>query len=297
MNNVSRNMINTVKEESDKNKEKELKKLLESYLAVAKHKLGRTPTMEDLHEMLSLGKEEKQQEDMTLNELAAQERDSDTSNLEKDENGVKSEMSDVASPEDPRILHLKVYYGMNNQKDGSKIPDESKILFYEDPIDKEYYDCSTKEWSNDRPAILDHLNSRLINNDERDVLHSILHGVMDEDSFNSLNDKGMVNDLHKNLWGLVKKLDSQYKEMHESLNKSDDDGFEDELQDDDIIYNFEDELQDGLDIDNLQLENQAGEFEGDDVLSELINAAVSSAIINNESRIREIVREELAKIK
>lgn len=314
---VPHTMIKTAQEEHDKTQEKELKRLLDAYTAVAKHKLGRAPSLEDLQKMLGtetgaigggeapgvtiIGNPGTNPGTLAKDNLPGQ---------ETQQQAQPQKQPDSHNPSDPRILNLKVYYGMAKSRDGQRQHDESQVLYYEDPIDCIFYDCNNKEWTDQRPSILDHLQERPIKYDEKDLVSAIVHGVMDDESYEALDQKGMIGDLHKRLWDLTKTLDNHYN-AYQGLTKSDDYQGE-ELSPDDILYN-DDSYDDGVtspggggSFGKLNAGGGGGasgaydqpfepDMPGDDVLKEIMQQAMAEAMIQNEDRIREIVREELGK--
>jgi len=177
----------TMEEKKPQDDSKSLKKLLESHMTVMNGKLGRTPSMEELVESLNDNMPEKQEEKPT-------------------EESIEGE---------PKILKLKVYYGMSNQS-----PDKGKILFYE-TADGKTFDCSNQSWMGTRPEILDHLPNRPIEYDEdgRDVMRAIVNGVVDDDDYSELDKSGLLNNDNKKIYSLCKNV-GELKGQMQTLEKS-----------------------------------------------------------------------------
>jgi hypothetical protein len=127
------------------------------------------------------------------------------------------------APDEPKVLHLKVFYGMGEaqDKDGKseKKPDPNKVLFYQGQ-DGSTYDVAQRTWV-DPPSILDHLPSRPVQFDEKghDIIRAIAHGVIDDEDYATLDKSGLINDTGKNVYGLYKKA-LDLTDQIDSLEKS-----------------------------------------------------------------------------
>ena len=172
---------------------KSLKKLLEAHTLVVQNKLGRAPTLQELTDSLQDNIPEEQKQD-------------------------KPQIEDVVEGE-PKILKLKIFYGMGD-KDGSRVPDKHKVLFYETG-DGKVYDCNSGSWMPNRPPVLDHLQSRPIEYDEsgRDIMRAMVHGVVDDEDYNALDQTGILSEEAKKLFALYKNV-SDLKNQSQSLEKS-----------------------------------------------------------------------------
>jgi len=272
-------------------KEKENKRLYESYVTVLKHKLGRDPEMAEIQDAMS--------KDLK--------KDSSLPTAQSVQSPVGAEGADKSEMQDtdmPNILKVKVYYGMSDGEEGESQPDPHKILFYENP-DGKCYDCNHGEWMQQRPPILDHLNSRLVSDHEKDILSVIAHGVMDDNDYSSLEKRGLVPDSGKAIWGLKKKLQrdtEQLKILEKSENVPPE---ETEGQDND--YDDADDYQVSIEsgvnqeLSNPPIDITEGEMEiieqvGEDVFIKIMQIAQAKALTGMEDQIRAIVHDEIENI-
>lgn len=184
------------KKDPIKEEKAQLKKLMESHMAVLEHKLGRPPTMEELMD------------------FASEKPEGSVEPLQKPHTEESEKEEEKTEGTYPSILDMLVYYGMNGDGENRK-PDPNKILFYRTP-DNRWYDTKSQSWC-DMPSHADHLPSRNINFDEKDIVSAIAHGVMEDSDYESLDKAGMIGDLPKQLWSRVKKLNN----LTEQLEKSD----------------------------------------------------------------------------
>jgi hypothetical protein len=301
-------------EDQAKNDEKELKRLLESYLAVAKHKLGRPATMEDLTKMLS--PENQGQEDLGQHQTATPvtakpvgERSLDRATETQPAQGTVAPHTDQSEPlhkdeEDslPAIVRMKIYYGMAGDGEHKK-PDPSKILYYE-THDGRFYNTHTQDWEMSKPVMADHLPSRPIEQHEKDVVAAIAHGVMDEDSFNALDKAEMIGDTPRRLWQAMTKLKSLHQDLEKSTEPEDIDS--DPSVDPDLTPGGASEGSGGVDVVGSYMDtagvarSQASEVQdggepGEDLIRQIMEAAVEAVSDDIEIRVLEIVRRELAK--
>jgi hypothetical protein len=168
-----------------KDESKELKKLIESHMAVATHRLGRAPTIDEL-----------------VQHISGDGQDHGTP--------IGDSVQPAEKSKEPKILSTKVYYGMKTQKsqDGQETrqADPGNVLFYEGH-DGRVFDTTSQSWMEQRPPVLDHLNQRPLVFDEKnqDIMRAIMHGVIDDEDFGHLDSAGMVNEDCKKVFGLYKK--------------------------------------------------------------------------------------------
>lgn len=304
-------------EEQSKADETQLKKLLESYTAVAKHKLGRTPTLEDLTKMLT--PENQGQEDLgahqTQTPVTAKpvgKRSLDRATETQPAQGTVAPHTDTSEPlkkDDesegeeglPTVARMKVYYGMGSAgADGTKKPDPGKILFYE-THDGRFFDTGKQEWELGRPTMADHLPCRPIEQHEKDVVAAIAHGVMDDESYNALDKAEMIGDTPRRLWSAMQRL----KTLHGDLEKSTDmpDTDDDVSVDPDLLpgapsqgsgVDLLHEFQDTAGVAGMTRED-APQEPGQDLIRQIMEAALSAIDDDLEPKIVGIVRRELAK--
>jgi len=262
-------------EQEAKLAEKETKKQIESYYEVAKHRLGRVPTMEEIVAVMS-------------------EQTADSEHPESEQvlmpNEEAPEELSQEEQEGPDILHMKVYHGMKNGE-----PDKGKILYYESPRGS-VYDCATQEWTEDRPEIIDHLHSRPMQYEEQDIIAAIVNGVMGDEDYDALSSVGMMGENSQKLWDLTKTLQTQVEDLEraqveppEHLGKSDDE--EEESFGDGTQEDSGDEYEEsdrGCEQEEV--------VQGSDLISEMIHSAMSEAMTSPylEETIRKIVREEMS---
>jgi hypothetical protein len=175
---------------------KQTKKLLDSHMVVLKDKLGREPTAIEIADALKDGKDE-------------------ASNL--------PQATDV-TPEnsaEPKILRMKVYYGMGKSDDGKgQKPDPNHVLFYENHTGNTY-DTNEGRWLEKRPPVLDHLHQRplLFDKNNMDIMRAIAHGIIDDEDHAELDKSGALTPDSKNLFSMYKKL-KDLEAHKESLAKS-----------------------------------------------------------------------------
>lgn len=109
-------------------------------------------------------------------------------------------------PEDgsPKVLSYLIHYGK----------DPSKPAFYEDTKSALYFDPKHGSWSDSKPELLDHLQSREV--ESEDLFDMILHGVMDDSDYSSLNELGMVDQKCCQLYDKIQSLKSVTSELEKS---------------------------------------------------------------------------------
>lgn len=282
-------------EDEQKNSEKEVKKQIDAYFEVAKHRLGRTPTAEEFLQIMS---------EKPVNETEHQE--STSVPMPYQSKGEPEEALDEPQKE-PKILGMQVFHGLKDDG-GKKVPDPANILFYQN-ADGQCYDCNQQQWLPEPPDVLEHLHSRPVQYEDTDLLSAIMHGVIDDEDYETLDKAGMISENPKKLWTLTKKLKGQIEELErsksdsmEKLDKSEDE-LEEELEDDgDPIESLQDFGEDDGSIDDLIIDdteegvNLAQDLPGDNVLESIITNAMSAALTGKqfEDAIRKIVQEELS---
>lgn len=189
---------------------KNLKKLLDAHLSVLEHKLGRPPQMSELLSELADGVES----------AAA---NASTPPADANSNSASGDVN-LADPSEPKILGYKVYYGMKLGKsptgEQTRVPDPARPLYYESG-DGRCYDAKQHDWCPERPDILDHLQSRPLMFDEQghDIMSALLHGVMDDDDYQALEQADLLNEHHKKIYTLNKQLQSQMNGLEKSENE------------------------------------------------------------------------------
>lgn len=108
----------------------------------------------------------------------------------------------------PDIVKTLIYYGLGE----GKKPDPHKILYYERP-DGSCIDVQGKTTLATRPGVLDHLPSRPITVEDRDVVAAIAHGAMSDKDFSALDENGMIGDVARQIWEKTQKLSSLRDDM------------------------------------------------------------------------------------
>ena len=191
---------NNTQPKQEVNPEAEIKKLLNAHMTVLKDKLGRAPTAEEIAEAL---KGSSEATDTTKPITSSEEVPPDTA--------------------EPKVLHLKVYYGMGKKKGEKgdvKEPDPNKVLFYEG-TDGKTYDCGQQSWLDKRPDVLDHLPSRPLMHDNKntDILRALMNGVIDDEDFSALDKSGLLNEDTKKVYALHKRANELHQQI-QSLEKS-----------------------------------------------------------------------------
>jgi hypothetical protein len=295
------------KKEDPKADEKQLKKLLESYTAVATHKLGRTPSLEELNKMLAEGEAgdlQKGEEESKPNGDQPQAQPAAPAS-------TSTEAQPVAEGDDvPSILKTMVYYGMT-EKDGQRQPDPSQVLYYKHP-DGRYYDCSSSTWMTQEPPVCAHLPSRSfgqgkVSDNEKDVLSAIVNGVMDDNDYQKLHDVGLITPSAKKVWELSKKAQTLHQDLEKSLELEGEDEEDSELPevsvDPDLLptsqeagENVLQQMLDNAGVSSTEELDDLIEEPGEDIASQIMEAAkVAVGYVMQsdfEERVRSIVREE-----
>ena len=297
-----------------KDDEKQLKKLLDSYTAVAAHKLGRPPTLEDLTKMISENQgQESIQTVATQTPMASRspgersiDKTSDTSPKQATQpmdKAAEPEMEGEGEESSPKILHMKVYYGMGGEGENRK-PDPSNVMFYESQ-DGRCYDCNAQAWSDSRPLLVDHLPSRAIQFNEKDIVGAMMHGVMDDEDYEALDKAQMIGDTPRRLWELTKQLKGYNDQLAKSEALEEEDTDSDVPVDPDFLPGDATEGS-GVDavgefyktagVDRGSQDEAGGQIEvGEDLIKQIMEAAVSAVSDEMGDKVRQIVREELAR--
>jgi hypothetical protein len=199
---------------------KEAKKLFDSYSEVLKHKLGRNPTWDEIVSEIKEQKIQPSPANPTQGvETLAKEPSAPAPTgvpavapaMEKAAD--KQAPATMAPPEGtPKIFRLQILYGLKDDGSGNKQPDPATPLFYTDG--QRHFDCSTDQWTDQVPEVAQHLMSRPLQHsaENTDLFDALLHGVVDDDDFNALDQAGMVDDRSRKLRELMGNLDSQYGE-------------------------------------------------------------------------------------
>jgi hypothetical protein len=279
--------------------EKQLKKQLESYVEVAKHQLGRTPSLEDIQNLLGGGTKPGE---AVATPVASETVESQAGSSPE---AQKSEMTDVEK--EPRIMRLKVYYGLAAGEGGEKKPDPAKILFYEDPDSGSCYDCAQQQWLDKKPNVLEHLSSRPVQYDERDIVASIANGVMEDSDYEALHKVGAIGETPQKLWDLTKRLKTQVAELEKSSSEGIEEDGEEPIIDSDYVteaptgsgvlsemFSLAGVDMEGSEI-ARQLEDHSDEYpvQIPNNVQQIMEIAMARAMTGMEDSIREIVREEI----
>jgi hypothetical protein len=314
-----------MKSQKPTDQDKQLKKLLESYTEVARHKLGRTPSLEDLTKMLNEDSKEDIPGDnpvaspISYQSVGGSVMDAQSTTTPKQSpQEVKSEDMEKAEDFVPEICKMKVYFGMSD-KDGKRESDPNNILYYETPSGT-FYDTQSDTWHDTKPDMVNHLPSRSVNFNEKDIVAAITHGVMGDEDYEALDKAGMIDHTPRRLWELTKKLRMQWEDLEkvdelakshsEGEPHSEPDGDEDEYgneigdvepehEENEEEYEYEGADVESIDeIDPFALPVPEPDYPGEDVLAELFAEAfrVVSTSPQLEESIREIVRQELQKL-
>jgi hypothetical protein len=215
-----------------------------------------------------------------------------------DENKSVSEgMKDSITPKEeeqeatgtflPRILDMHVIHGLG----ADKKPDPHKILFYHDTVGDKYYDCESHEWCDEKPMVVDHLHNRPIIYNDQDIVAAIAHGVMDDNDYEALDKSSLLGELPKRLWGHIKNL-KDLVEQQEKMAKSEEEEVGSEMSSDPALGAEGYDPQGESSSDDLLDDIDADEMPGENVIQMIMAQALSKA----DDRLREIVREEIAKL-
>ena len=215
----------------------------------------------------------------------------------------------------PDIVKTLIYYGLGE----GKKPDPHKILYYERP-DGSCIDVQGKTTLATRPPVLDHLPSRPITVEDRDVVAAIAHGAMSDKDFSALDENGMIGDVARQIWEKTQKLSSLRDDMAkaDALAKSEEEDEEaeafggeetpeeeaaeaEETEGDEEAHE-EGEAEEGMSDDLAAVKEDLGS----DVFQEIMDLAMARALNalsggegggeGLEAKIRSIVRQEIEAI-
>ena len=215
------------------------------------------------------------------------------------EKGAEPELDEEQGDGIPDIAKTLIYYGLGADKKS----DPSKILYYERP-DGSCIDVSSGAIGS-RPSVLDHLPSRPITMEERDVVSAMAHGAMSDNDYDALDGAGLIGDTAKALWAKLQMLRSQMAKSE--LAKSDDgEGAEEPKEEQEPKEKAEEEPSEQADEktepssegESDQLK-EVREDVGEDVFQEIMDLAMAKALnaVTNdmglESKIREIIKHVL----
>lgn len=270
---------NNKQQKPEVNPEAEIKKLLGAHMTVLKDKLGRAPTADEIAEALK-------------------------GSGSSDAQPIASPESVPANSAEPKVLHLKVYYGMGQKKGGKedeKAPDPNKVLFYEGQGGKTY-DCGKQSWLDERPGVLDHLPSRplLYDGKNTDILRALMNGVIDDEDIDALDKSGVLNEDTKKVYALHKRANELHQQI-QSLEKSE------EPVDDDVEVvppatedSANEPAKQGVDVVRSYLDT-AGVQQGLDMVQEafgeqgvdLFQQILAAALADVDEKTRMLVREEM----
>ena len=118
---------------------------------------------------------------------------------------LKPRNPDEIDPSEPRILNFRLYYGKSSQNP----------LYYFDPTTDSFFCTQTKQWLGERPPVCEHLNERGLGT--TDVFDAILHGVMDDQDYDSLEKMNLIDDRSRQLWKKLTLMHEQTQQMMKSL--------------------------------------------------------------------------------
>jgi hypothetical protein len=186
---------------------------------------------------------------------------------------------------EPEITKVIVYYGVGKDKK----EDPNAILFYEKP-DGTIVDVNGGRVLAERPAVLDHLKSRPINFEDRDIIASIVNGVMGDHDYETLEKAGLITDVPKRLWTRFQDL-KKYQNEYDQLLKSE--------GEDELLEEFEGDGGDGFLEQDTEEQEEYSLEDGDQeqqeinaLMQELFAAARSESKNSIKSIVEEVLREK-----
>jgi hypothetical protein len=223
----------------DGSQTKELKKLINSYIQVMTHQLGREPTPEEFFAAIT-GSDEDQSQDKPEKAQKSQ----DDNNIAQEDHALgalsalQTENSGV-----PEVLDTKAYFGVDENKN----PDPRKLLYFEHP-NGGVYDIHDGRWLQSKPEVLNHLPSRPIYHDDHDMMNLILHGIMNHGEYESLKGAGVLSKNAEKLWDMHSELQSKWHEINSVRSELQAQGIKtlDHQQDVTELLNIIDELQEKI---------------------------------------------------
>jgi len=99
----------------------------------------------------------------------------------------------------PKILKMRIHTGKSDMP-----------LFYSYEGDPQAYAIPEKKWI-DKPSFLDHMPERELTPD--DIPDLMLHGVMDDDSFQKLDGTGLISPVLKEMYGKIQDLNRKLADL------------------------------------------------------------------------------------
>lgn len=277
--------------EPGKEERAQLKKLMDSHMTILEHRLGRPAQMNELLDMLKEGEEVQQSAGAPQATQAAAPQTQPTSGQQP--NQEQAGLAEQA----PKILSMKVFYGMGGEGEAKK-PDPNKILFYK-THDNKWYDTHNQSWCPTAPTYADHLPSRDLNFNEKDLVAAIAHGVMDDQDYESLDKAGMITDLPRQLWTKVRHL----RDLTEQMSKSEPVEAEEEVEASESYSPTEGETSDGngdnppgTDVTaefrktaGVQDQLEEAELVGENLIEQIMEAAMESLTGSLEEQVVKIL--------
>lgn len=172
----------------------------------------------------------------------------------------------------PKCLKYLAYFGK----------DSEKPMYYEDPEGMCFFDTHEGQWSSEKPKHIDGLNSREIQNE--DMFDMVLHGVMDDEDYSSLEKAGMVDERAGKLYHKISSLKSHAAELQKSVDVA----FGDEEEPDSFLDEERtEELPDLFDVST----EDSGEA-GQDLIAQIMEQAMSPA---QNPKLQEFIQAEIQK--
>lgn len=266
---------------------KAAKKLFQAYSEVLSHKLGRSPNLDEVVAAIKVGTVEPSpaNPNQAVETLKKQPVTSPgasgvgaiaTPPMEKavEPNAqpvqpmIQTQQPQQIDPSSPKIFSLKILYGLKDDDQGNKSPDPQTPLFYSDG-ESRHFDCSNDSWIPQLPDIAQHLMQRPLMHDSnnQDAFDALLHGVIDDGDYASLDQAGMIDDRCKKLKNLLGQLDQQYSEYDSFGDAGDTVGLEPVHKTDDDIHQepHESQIQQSVEDSAADPVNPDGRDSGDDI--------------------------------
>lgn len=219
------------------------------------------------------GEKQSLPEDTTAVDMPGQE----SHEMNQDEQGEEEQLLE------PEITKVIVYYGVGKDKK----EDPNAILFYEKP-DGSVVDVNGGRVLAERPSVLDHLKSRPINFEDRDIIASIVNGVMGDKDYETLEKAGLITDIPRRLWQRFQDL-KKYQEDYDQLIKSE--------SEEEFLEEFESADGDEYEHQEFPEEPEEMEQEMNDSEQEQINALMqelfAAARAESKNNVKSIVEEVL----
>jgi hypothetical protein len=135
-----------------------------------------------------------------------------TEHVEQDTEPSDSLQGPMSSP---KILNMRAY------------TINGKPLYYGHPDSNEAYCLPEKQWTS-KPSYMDYFDEREIQ--PSDLGNVVLHGLMDDNDYNSLDQAGLIDPILKQIYEKMRELTGKIQELQQasSLGKSDDEDEESE---------------------------------------------------------------------